>query len=145
LSQLTDKDGRFQFDDIHLYDTTILVLQGSFYNERRAQRRERRGLDDRDADTGTPGLLSFRFPGYYQAREFYSPVYDKTGTHDNQPDYRTTLFCEPEIKTGEDGRATVSFYTSDKSSVYRIIVEGMTETGIPVVKSSEFWVQENKF
>ncbi|MFO7924059.1 MAG: hypothetical protein R6U58_10250 [Bacteroidales bacterium] len=46
--------------------------------------------------------------------------------------------------TGEDGRARVSFFTSDKASVYRIIIEGMTETGIPVVKTKELWVQENR-
>jgi hypothetical protein len=100
--------------------------------------------DYRDADTSTPGLLSFKFPGYYRAREFYSPVYDKAGPHDNKPDYRTTLFWEPEIKTGDDGRATVSFFTSDKASAYRIIIEGMTQTGIPVIKTSEFWVQDNE-
>jgi hypothetical protein len=50
-SQVTGEDGRFLFDGIELYDTTVLVLQGSFYRERRAQRRERRGVDD----TFTPG------------------------------------------------------------------------------------------
>ena len=98
--------------------------------------------DYRDADTGTPGLLSFYFPGYYQSREFYSPRYDEPGPHHDQTDYRTTLFWEPEIKTGEDGRATVTFFTSDKASVYRIIMEGITEAGIPLVKSKEFGVQQ---
>ncbi|TVR72953.1 MAG: hypothetical protein EA408_05750 [Marinilabiliales bacterium] len=84
-----------------------------------------------------PGLLSFELQGYYRAREFYSPMYDRPGPHHDQPDYRTTLFWEPEIKPGEDGRAKVSFFTSDKPSVYRIIVEGITETGIPVEKTKE--------
>jgi hypothetical protein len=57
-SQITDEDGRFLFDDIHLHDTTILVLQGSLYHERRVQRRERRGLDD----TFSPGSST---PGSY--------------------------------------------------------------------------------
>jgi hypothetical protein len=61
--------------------------------------------DYRDADTSPPGLLSFEFPGYYRAREFYSPMYDRPGPHHGQPDYRTTLFWEPEVKPGEDGRA----------------------------------------
>jgi hypothetical protein len=88
------------------------------------------------------GIISLIFPGYYRAREFYSPRYDEPGPHHDQPDYRTTLFWEPEIKTGADGRAKVSFFTSDKASVYRIIVEGITETGIPLVKTKEFRVQQ---
>lgn len=66
--------------------------------------------DYRDAATGPPGLLSFEFPGYYRAREFYSPIYDKPGPHHGQPDYH-------------------------------IIVEGMTQTSFPVVKTKELWVQ----
>jgi len=57
--------------------------------------------------------------------------------HD-QSDESTTLFWHLEIKTVEDGSVTVSFFTSDKASVYRIIVEGMTETGISIVKTKEF-------
>jgi len=97
--------------------------------------------DYRDTDTSPPGLLSFEFPGYYRAREFYSPMYDRPGPHHGQLEYRTTLFWDPEIKPGEDGSARVSFFTSDKASVYRIIVEGMTQTGIPILKSKELWVQ----
>ncbi len=55
--------------------------------------------------------------------------------------YDTTLFWESEIKPGEDGRATVTFFISDKASVYRIIAEGITETGSPVLKTKELWVQ----
>lgn len=97
--------------------------------------------DYRDAGTGPPGVLSFKFPGYYRAREFYSPMYGFPGPHHNRPDYRTTLFWDPEVHTDSDGRAKVSFFTSDKSSVFRVIVEGMTETGIPVYASGEIRVE----
>jgi hypothetical protein len=64
-------------------------------------------------------------------------MYDEPGPHHDQPDYRTTLFWEPEIKPGEDGRATVTFFTSDKASVYRIIVEGMTANRHPGYKKQK--------
>jgi hypothetical protein len=97
--------------------------------------------DYRDAPFNPIGIVSFEFPGYYQAREFYSPKYDIPDMNQEQNDYRTTLFWEPEVKPGDDGKATISFYTSDKASVYRIVMEGITETGVPVVKTKEFWVQ----
>jgi len=97
--------------------------------------------DYRDAGTGPPGVLSFEFPGYYRAREFYSPFYGVPGPHHNRPDYRTTLFWDPEVHTDGNGRAKVSFFTSDKSSAFRVIVEGMTETGLPVYATGEFWVE----
>jgi hypothetical protein len=89
----------------------------------------------------TPGIISLNWPGYYQAREFYSPKYDIPNPNHEHDDYRTTLFWEPVVKPGENGKATISFYTSDKASVYRVVIEGITETGVPVVKTKEFWVQ----
>ncbi len=43
---ITGEDGRLYFDDLDLYDTTYVVVQASIYRERRAQRMERRGIDD---------------------------------------------------------------------------------------------------
>ncbi|MGF1587480.1 MAG: hypothetical protein ACFCUM_19345 [Bacteroidales bacterium] len=101
-----------------------------------------RSVDDsRPVARETPGIIRLTWPGYYQAREFYSPKYDIPSPDHTQDDYRTTLFWEPEIKPGDDGKATISFFTSDKASVYRVLVEGITETGIPVVQTKEFWVQ----
>jgi hypothetical protein len=97
--------------------------------------------DYRDSDAPLPGIMTFAFPGYYRVREFYSPVYDVPGSHHTRPDYRTTLFWDPEISIGLDGKATVSFFTSDKSSVFRVVVEGITETGIPVLATGEFSVE----
>jgi hypothetical protein len=96
--------------------------------------------DYRLSDAPLTGIIRLEFPGYYNAREFYSPVYDHL-QHDSRQDYRTTLFWDPEISIGPDGRANVSFFTSDKSSAFRVIVEGMTETGIPVYASGEFRVE----
>jgi hypothetical protein len=100
--------------------------------------------EHRDAGSGPTGVLSFEFPGYYRAREFYSPVYDVPGPHHTRPDYRTTLFWDPEIQIDGYGKAEVSFFTSDKSSAFRVIVEGVTQTGIPVYASGEFRVETDE-
>lgn len=52
------------------------------------------------------------------------------------------LYWNPEITIPEDGKASVTFYTCDKASVYHVVVEGITETGIPVTAAAEITVQD---
>ena len=62
--------------------------------------------------------------------EFYKPKY---ATFDDRlsgvKDMRSTIAWEPIIRTDETGRATVSFYTADRSGVYDVVVEGITDDG----------------
>jgi TonB-dependent SusC/RagA subfamily outer membrane receptor len=82
----------------------------------------------------TPGSLVAKLPGYARVREFYAPRYDvKQEERDRRPDYRTTLFWAPLITTDANGKATVSFYTSDSKTTVRIRVEGATVSGKPGV------------
>ena len=84
-----------------------------------------------------PGTLLTKLPGYAPVREFYSPRYDAksgaAGPPNNQPDYRTTLFWTPMIQTNADGKATVSFFTSDAKTTVRFRAEGLTTNGMPGV------------
>jgi hypothetical protein len=64
--------------------------------------------------------------------EFYSP--DHSSDSDSLrslPDFRNLLYWNPQIKTDEKGTATVSFYTCDDISNYRIVVQGLDEYGLP--------------
>lgn len=71
--------------------------------------------------------------GYKRSVEYYQPKYEVTEVYrDKTPDLRTTLCWEPRIKIGKDGRAKVSFYTSDRASTYDIVLEGITADGHPV-------------
>jgi TonB-dependent SusC/RagA subfamily outer membrane receptor len=74
------------------------------------------------------GILDFRMYGYHRAREFYSP---KFGTEFDYliPDNRTTIFWDPMITTDENGRATVSFYNSDRTGIFWVVVEGVSGEG----------------
>jgi len=73
--------------------------------------------------------LSLNIDGYYEARTFYAPKYEITNT---KPDLRTTIHWEPNITTDENGEATISYYNADPKNKIRIVVEGITEDGIPV-------------
>ncbi|MBT1701595.1 TonB-dependent receptor plug domain-containing protein, partial [Fulvivirgaceae bacterium PWU4] len=77
------------------------------------------------------GIHHLRYPGFYKAREFYTPKYDVPSDNHNLPDLRSTLYWKPAIKTDSTGRAHVSFFTSDVLSSYRIVVEGISHEGVP--------------
>jgi hypothetical protein len=78
--------------------------------------------------------------GYQEPTTFYSPKYGITVPKDiAQLDNRITLHWEPGVTfSGEDN--TVEFWTSDVSSRYRIVIEGITETGTPFYKTQTFVV-----
>jgi hypothetical protein len=74
---------------------------------------------------GNPhGAIMFSYQGIYMAREFYKADYEnkKIKTTDN----RTTIYWNPEIQTGSDGIADVSFYNSDLKGKALITVSGVS-------------------
>jgi len=95
----------------------------------------KRGSPDYDfLNEAAPGTLVAKLPGYSPVREFYAPRYDvKNEMADRRPDYHSTLFWSPMVRTGADGKATVSFFTSDAKTDLRIRVEGATPEGKPGV------------
>jgi hypothetical protein len=77
-------------------------------------------------------LPVMKVPGYSRPQEFFSPEYEKP-TKVAEVDERSTIFWDPEVITDSaTGEGSVSFYASDRSGKYRIIVEGLTQKGEPV-------------
>ena len=88
----------------------------------------KRGADPVDVDnTPAAGVLTFPFKGFYIAREFYSPKYDKTNT--TAGDFRTTIYWEPDIVTDKDGKASFEYFNADTKGTYRMIIEGIDSDG----------------
>lgn len=72
--------------------------------------------------------------GYQTPAEFYSPAYETPESRDSHtPDFRTTLYWNPCIRTDADGRAAFGFRTSDAPADFRIDIEGLTPDGQLVV------------
>ena len=68
--------------------------------------------------------------GYQQPVEFYSPKYETSeSAHSMIPDYRTTIFWKPDIVISDAGEADFEFYTSDFSTTYSVVIEGLTQDG----------------
>jgi hypothetical protein len=90
--------------------------------------------------TQKANTINTEVDGYYQSRVFYGPKYDqpkqKTG-----PDLRTTIYWEPNIKTDANGEATVTFYNASPKTQIRIMAEGITANGLPVVGKTTYQVQ----
>lgn len=85
------------------------------------------------------GLLERTIKGYTSYRKFYSPKYTPETKDNPAPDFRTTLFWDPEVST-QAGPANLSFFTSDQVGRYRIIVEGISSKGTICMGKAEFEV-----
>jgi hypothetical protein len=68
---------------------------------------------------GVQAKSGFLMPDYSSDSLKASPV----------PDFRNTLFWNPDIRTGKEGKAQVQFYSSDEGDAYTIVVEGITPDG----------------
>lgn len=67
-------------------------------------------------------------PGYAPPVEFYSPNYAVENDR-SKPDNRTTIAWEPTLASNSLGEASMSFWTADRASDYRVVIEGITLGG----------------
>ncbi|MGC1241764.1 MAG: hypothetical protein WA874_09250 [Chryseosolibacter sp.] len=85
--------------------------------------------------------LSLDYDGLQLKREFFSPHYNTNISNDRMPDQRYLLHWAPEITTGEDGKQTAQFYTSDVPGLYKVVVHGLNGDGLSGSKSFTFTVK----
>jgi TonB-dependent Receptor Plug Domain len=80
------------------------------------------------------GVNLFDLRGFREARRYYSPRYDLADSPaSTRPDLRPTIYWNAEIVTDAQGKAKVSFYTNDKKGPFRMVLQGMSTKGQPVV------------
>jgi len=73
----------------------------------------------------------FTISGHAAEKEFYSPKYDVKRDEHRAPDYRATLYWNPNIFTDENGNAQVEFFNSDSVKEIQVSIEGLSPYGIP--------------
>jgi hypothetical protein len=98
-------------------------------------------LTKRGINSPKPPVLNFitrLVHGYYQYRTFYTPKYNIPQSESYKPDLRATIYWEPNVITDKDGNATISFFNSDNKAIINVDVEGIVESGIPLVGRSGF-------
>lgn len=88
-------------------------------------------------------LVKKSYQGIQQQREFYSPNYTTQKEQLKRiPDYRNTLYWNPQITLQPNKKVNVEFYTSDTSGSYDVVVNGITKTGEPIYKKVQFSVNK---
>lgn len=102
----------------------------------------KKGIEQDPADIDVPGIISFKHPGYYLAREFYSPNYEEDDSQHAKPDFRSTLYWNPDIVINENGQASLEFFTSDEEGDYLLLIEGITSDGRFITGKQPFSVKE---
>jgi len=61
---------------------------------------------------------------------FRSPVYNSDSLKSSPlPDFRNTLYWNPDLHTREDGNISFEFYTADETGDYTVFVEGISPEG----------------
>jgi hypothetical protein len=88
----------------------------------------KRGKDYNLANKAAAGLIAYRFKGFYKSRQFYSPNYDKPQPA-NSRDARSTIYWNPDVITGKDGKASFEYFNADGKGSYRVVVQGIDNDG----------------
>ncbi|GAB3320419.1 hypothetical protein GCM10027299_13670 [Larkinella ripae] len=92
------------------------------------------------------GLNQLPFIGFLPQREFYVPRYEETAgavsPDPNAPiDRRDVLYWKPLIQTDAKGTSNLAFPLSDVVRTIRVVVQGITTEGRPVVGITKVKVQ----
>lgn len=72
-------------------------------------------------------------------KSYYKPDYSDNTNNERIPDYRYQLLWLPELKLNNDNQ--ISFFTSDKTGNFEIVLEGFTEDGNPISMKNYFEVK----
>ena len=82
--------------------------------------------------------------GFYDARVFYSPNYETPNPQfDEHADIRNTLYWNPYVHQDENGLSKMAYFNSETKNIdVRITVEGITDSGVPIVVTKNYSVGE---
>jgi hypothetical protein len=74
--------------------------------------------------------VRIRYRAVEETKSFSSPDYSSAEkTQSRLPDFRNTLYWNPELKFNSEGRCSAEFYASDIKSDYKIVIQGVSKKG----------------
>ncbi|MGV8880454.1 MAG: carboxypeptidase regulatory-like domain-containing protein [Sphingobacteriaceae bacterium] len=76
-----------------------------------------------------PSITNVSPKGFNNARMFYSPIYDAPKAAILLPDFRSTVYWNPNIITAADGKTKFGFFNADDPGSYKVIVEVINAGG----------------
>jgi hypothetical protein len=91
----------------------------------------------------TPNSISI--DGLQVVKEFYSPHYlTKEEKESPTPDLRKTLYWNPNVVIDTAGNAEISFYNADHYTKINCVLEGITDSGVPVHVETHYNISSTK-
>ncbi|MEI6817232.1 MAG: MG2 domain-containing protein, partial [Bacteroidota bacterium] len=79
--------------------------------------------------------------GYYRAKEFAAPIYDKPQSDVIRNDFRSTVYWNGDVVIDRTGKGFIEFYNSDDISSFRATVEGISQDGMIGRAEKNFYTQ----
>ncbi len=84
----------------------------------------------------------FDYDGFQPTVDFYSPDYSSDSDFKSRkPDFRNLLYWNPSIKLKNNQEQNITFFTSDKVSKYKIVLQGLDMDGNIVYETSQLEVK----
>jgi hypothetical protein len=87
----------------------------------------RRGNKHPYTTTPPSGLITYPFIGFYKAKTFYAPKY--AAKSNAELPLRNAIYWNPNIITGNDGKASMEYFNAGGNGTYRVVVEGIDDDG----------------
>ena len=103
---------------------------------------------NRYKNLGKPKKTNFQsikkeIDGFYTARVFYAPDPEKPNLElDKKAAVRNTIYWNPYVHPDKTGNATVNYFNSSVETKVKVALEGITATGIPVVRNSYYTIKK---
>jgi len=88
-----------------------------------------------------PGIVTLNVPGFYRAREFYSPRYNALLSNPPADPRTSTIYWNPAVQTNAKGEAELHFFTADGGGTFQATAEGISRDGQPAQGSSTVTVR----
>jgi len=85
-------------------------------------------------------LQRVRLPGFSIEREFYMPNYHNNTDDLEKPDYRSTLYWNPDVVISKNGWTNFDFFNNDHAKRLQVVIQGITDDGVPVTAVT--WIGE---
>ena len=100
---------------------------------------------NRYKNLGKPQKANFQsikkeIEGFYTARVFYSPNPEQAEL-DKKTAVRNTLYWNPNLYPDQTGNASVNYYNTKVETKVKVALEGITATGIPVVRKMYYTIK----
>ncbi len=89
---------------------------------------------------GMPVYEHMKFGGFSVERKFYIPDYKKSSETLGKPDYRSTLYWNPDVVISKNGWTNFNFFNNDHAKRLQVVIQGITEDGVPVTAVT--WIGE---